>query len=54
MIAVYNLTGQVIFTEKVYNTGYHEFNPGTFDGIYIVSYTCGTKRSSKKLFIQNQ
>jgi len=52
-LMVYNLTGQVLFIEKVYEVGYHEFNPGVKDGIYIVSFISGTERISKKIFIQN-
>jgi hypothetical protein len=48
-----NLTGQVLFTEKIYQPGYHEFNTGLKDGVYIVTYICGTKRSSKKIIILN-
>ena len=53
-LMIYNLTGQTIFMKRVYEPGYHEFNPGINEGIYIVSYISGTKRSSKKIFIQNR
>jgi hypothetical protein len=49
-----NLTGQVLFIREVHDTGYLEFNPGLKDGIYIVSYMTGTRRSSKKIYIQNR
>ena len=52
-LRIHNLLGQVIFFEKVYKKGYHEFNPVIKDGIYIVSYTTGSKTDSKKIIIQN-
>jgi len=52
-IKVHNLTGQVLFIEKVYEAGYHEFNPGIKDGIYIVSFISGTEMISKMIFIKN-
>jgi fibronectin-binding autotransporter adhesin len=50
-LKITNLTGQTIYLAKVYDQGYHEFNPGIKDGIYIVSYITGNKRFSKKIFI---
>jgi hypothetical protein len=50
---IYNLSGQIVFTDIIYTVGYHEFNPGLKDGIYIVNFTSGTFRISKKLFIQH-
>jgi fibronectin-binding autotransporter adhesin len=52
-LVVYNLTGQVLFIKEVYEKGYLEFKPGVLEGIYIITYTTGTNRSSKKVFIQN-
>jgi hypothetical protein len=52
-LVVYNLTGQILFIKEVYETGYLEFKPGVLEGIYIITYTTGISRSSKKLFIQN-
>jgi hypothetical protein len=51
---IYNLSGQIVFTDEIYTVGYHEFNPGLKDGIYIVNFTSGTFRISKKLFIQHR
>jgi hypothetical protein len=53
-LIISNLTGQILFIKEVFDTGYLEFNPGLKDGIYIASYTTGTKRSSKKISIQNR
>ncbi len=49
-----NLTGQVLFIHEVSYTGHLEFNPGLKDGIYIVTYITGTKKSSKKIPILNR
>ena len=54
ILKISNLTGQIIFLAKVYEKGYHEYNPGLKEGIYIVSYITGNNRCSKKIFIQNQ
>ncbi len=51
---IINLLGQVVFTDMIYTVGYHEFDPGLKDGIYIVNFTSGTFRISKKLFIQHR
>ncbi|MBK8883556.1 MAG: T9SS type A sorting domain-containing protein [Bacteroidales bacterium] len=53
-LRVYNISGQIMLIEKIYTTGYHEFDKKFKDGIYIVNYTTGTFSSSKKLFIDNQ
>ena len=52
-LKIYNLLGQAIIIEDVYEKGYHEFNRVIKNGIYIVSYTTGSKMSSKKIIIQN-
>jgi len=52
MLTVYNVSGQEVFNEKIFDTGYHEYDPGLKDGIYIVTYTSGSFRSTKKLFIK--
>ena len=52
-LIINNLTGQVLYIKEVFDTGYLEFNPGLKDGIYIVNYITGTKRSSRKIIIQN-
>ena len=54
IISLHNLTGQVMFTRKVYDKGYYEFSPGVKDGVYIITYLSGTERISKKLYIHNR
>lgn len=51
-LGIYNLAGQLLFTEKIHDPGQYEFRTRLADGMYIVSYVSGTFRSSKKLFIQ--
>jgi hypothetical protein len=54
ILMISNLTGQILLERKYYEPGYYEFNPGLKNGIYICSFFSGTKRSSKKIFIQNR
>jgi hypothetical protein len=49
-----NLTGQTSLVKKYYDPGSYEISSGLGNGIYIVTFTSGTKRSSKKIFIGNQ
>jgi len=53
-ITISNLLGQTLFNEKVYETGYHEFNPRLKYGIYIVSFRSGISISSIKMLIPNR
>jgi hypothetical protein len=53
-LRVYNLTGQLMFLENVYDIGYHEFNTRLKNGIYVVTYTTGTYSISKKLYIESR
>jgi hypothetical protein len=52
-LVLINLLGQTLFTNEVYGEGYHEFIISLQDGIYIATYISGTKKSSKKIFIQD-
>jgi hypothetical protein len=52
-LMICDLTGQILSIKKFYEPGYYEFNPGLINGIYIVSFLSGTKRSSEKIFILN-
>ena len=53
VLKIYNLTGQVLFITTIYQKGYHEFEPGLKEGIYIVRYTTGSRMITKKIHIQN-
>ena len=50
-LMIYDLIGQILSVKKYYEPGYYEFMPGIKNGVYIVSFLSGTKRSSKKIFI---
>jgi len=52
-LLISSLTGQVPIIKKYYGPGYYELNPGLKNGVYIVSFLSGTKRCSKKIFIQS-
>jgi hypothetical protein len=52
-LIISNLTGQIHLIKKYYEPGYYELNPGLKNGIYIISFISGTKKSSKKIFIQD-
>lgn len=54
MITISNLTGQTLFTEKVYENGHHVFNPDVNEGIYIVSFITGNIRHSEKIYIKGR
>jgi hypothetical protein len=51
-LIISSLTGQVPIIKQYYGPGYYELNPGLKNGVYIVSFLSGTKRCSKKIFIQ--
>jgi len=53
-LLIYDLKGRKLFVKKFYSTGYHEFDPGLKDGIYIVNYFTGATRSIEKIFIRNR
>ena len=50
-VMITSLTGQSLYIWKVHENGYHEFMPTLSSGIYIVTYTSGNIRISKRLFI---
>ena len=53
-LSVINLTGQSLFVDRVFASGYHEFSPTVKNGIYIVRFITGRRSISKKLFIQSK
>ena len=38
--------------KDVHDTGYLEFNPSLSTGLYMVTYTTGKFRETKKIFIE--
>ncbi len=53
-LVVTNLSGQTLFISKIYEDGYHEFDPAVKSGIYIVTFSTGNNRISKKIFIHHK
>jgi hypothetical protein len=53
-LTIWNLKGQVLFKNKIYKTGYYEYNPAIEDGIYIATFISGFRKVSKKLSILNK
>jgi hypothetical protein len=53
-LQIISLTGQMLFNQKVYETGHYEYNPGLKEGIYIATFISGNKKISKKIIIQDQ
>ena len=54
ILTISNLSGQILFIKKDIKPGFQEFNPGIKDGIYIITYTSGNIRHSKKILMLNK
>ena len=52
-VSVFNLTGQMVKSYIIRQPGYHEFIAPEFRGIYIITYSTGSRRSSRKIIIGN-
>ncbi|TFH34994.1 MAG: T9SS type A sorting domain-containing protein, partial [Bacteroidia bacterium] len=53
-LVIYNLTGNILFSAGIYNSGYHEFNPVLSGGIYIVRFSSKGLSGTKRLFINSR
>ena len=53
-LKIHNLTGQTLYIYVINQPGYHEFSPVINTGIYIVTFTTGNLRASKKIFLHSQ
>ena len=53
-LTLINFTGQILLTCKYYDRGIYELSPGFKSGIYIASFSTGSKRSSKKIYIRSR
>jgi len=53
-IMLQNLAGQVLLTEEYYTPGNYELNHSLKSGIYIVSFTSGLQKASKKIFVESR
>jgi hypothetical protein len=54
ILKINNILGQTLFVYKIYEPGYHEFNPILKTGIYIVSFNSDKKNISEKIFFESQ
>jgi hypothetical protein len=52
-ISLSNITGQTLFTKDISSIGFHEFDVSLKPGIYIITYSTGKLRLSKKIFISD-
>ena len=52
-LSVSNLAGNTVFIKDINSLGYHEFDIIRSPGIYILNFTTGGLRVSKKIFIHN-
>jgi len=52
-LTVYSLSGQGLYSDKIYGPGEHVLYPSLKEGLYIINLTSGAKRISRKLFFQN-
>lgn len=53
IITVCSVTGQVIYSGGINDSGRYEFSPSASDGIYIVTMVSEKERISKKLFFRS-
>jgi hypothetical protein len=51
---VLNMAGQIILLKRFSEHGYHEFNPGLRNGVYIAILISGKHKISRKIVIMNQ
>ena len=54
LLQVFDLTGRMLYTNQIYEEGYHEYTPGLANGIYIIRFKCGKEIVTKKIVIRNQ
>jgi len=54
LLSIYNLTGRVLLSKRISDSGYYEFIPGFKNGIYIVRFASKTYIGSRKIFIENR
>jgi hypothetical protein len=52
-LMITNLTGQQVFIKTIPEPGHYQFNPELVQGIYIVTFISGTRKISRKVFIDN-
>jgi hypothetical protein len=51
-VIITNLTGQPLFSTKIFDSGHYEFDPEMKPGLYIITFINGIKRISKKIIVE--
>jgi hypothetical protein len=53
-LAVLTLTGQTVFVERIYDNGYHEFNPGLKEGVLYCHIYLFKFQGIQKIYFRNR
>ena len=53
-LMLFNLSGQMLFLEKIYSEGHHEFIKHVKNGIYLASFNSGNTTTTKKIMVINR
>jgi hypothetical protein len=51
---LFNLSGQILFQQKIYSEGHHEFIRHVKNGIYLASFNSGNLTTTKKIMVINR
>jgi hypothetical protein len=51
-IVITSLTGKQLFNTKIFDSGHYEFNPEMKPGLYIITFTTGSNRISRKIILK--
>jgi hypothetical protein len=53
-LMLFNLSGQMLFLQKIYSEGHHQFVKHVKDGIYLASFNSGNITTTKKIMVINR
>ncbi len=51
-LSIFNLSGQLLYKYKINSAGEYQFNPVLNEGLYIISFTYGTNKITRKLYFK--
>jgi len=51
-IVITSLTGKQLFNTKIFDSGHYEFNPEIKPGLYIITFSTGNNRISRKIIAE--
>ncbi|MBW6502201.1 MAG: DUF2341 domain-containing protein, partial [Bacteroidales bacterium] len=54
LLIVHDLTGRILLSRKIYDSGYQEFSHNYRSGIYIATFITGNRKDSRKIVILSQ